>query len=49
MSFESHMDFTKEIPSILSLIVFIVFNDSSRMKKLHSLNFLIKYEKWRDD
>jgi len=27
MSFGSHMDFTKEMPSLLSLIAFIVFND----------------------
>ena len=28
MSFGSHMEFTKEMPSLLSLIAFTVFNDS---------------------
>ena len=32
MSFGSHMDFTKKIPSLASLLVFIVFIDSLRVK-----------------
>jgi len=45
MSFISIMDFSKEIPSLLSLIDSIVFNNSIRVK-LHLLNLLIEYDKW---
>jgi len=45
MSFESHMDFTKKMPSTLSFIAFIMFDDSSGMKKVHLLGLLLKYEK----
>ena len=33
MSIGSHMDFTTEMPSLSSLIAFIVLNDSIGMKK----------------
>jgi len=48
MSFELDMYFTKGMPCILSLIAFIVFNDSSGMKKLHLLGLLVKYKKWEE-
>jgi len=49
MSFELHMDFTKEMLSFLSLIAFIMFNDSTRKKRLHLLGLLVKYGKWGED
>jgi len=40
------VNFTKEIPSFVSLIAFIVLNDSSGAKELHLLDLLMNYEKW---
>jgi len=42
------MDLVKEIPSLLSLIASIVFNDSIRGEKLHLSALSMKYERWRE-
>jgi len=46
MSFELNMNYTKEMTILLSLVASIVFNESTGVEKLQSLNLLIRHEKW---
>jgi len=45
MTFESIVDFTTKIPSLLNLIASIVFNNSIRVEKLLLYDLRLKYEK----
>jgi len=46
MNFELVIDCTKKIPSLLNLIVSIVFNNPIGDGKLYLLDLLMKYDKW---
>jgi len=43
---ESIFDLTKKVPSLVSLLAFIVLNDSSGGENLHFLDLLLKSKKW---